>query len=106
MVYRYLVAHSDDALSPVELALYRLSSDDILREYELVDFPFHYFFDDRHGVKARFKRQSEQGLEIWIELNGGQRAADDLLAEFLIAWNKMVPGLAVILREKLPRSLE
>jgi hypothetical protein len=105
MIFRYLVAHSDSALPPSELALHGLSPDDVMREHELVDFPFEYFFQDKRGVTATFRRRpADQHLEINLELDGTQRDADDLLAQFLIGWNRMVPGLAVILKQKLPAA--
>jgi len=98
MLYKYLVAHSDDALPRVELALHRLSPDDVRREYELADTPFRFFFERQEKVQADFSiLPNDEGMEIRLELDGNQAAADDLLAAFLIGWNKMKPGLAVVL---------
>jgi hypothetical protein len=98
MIYTYHVAHSDDALPGVELALHGLSLEEVRREYELADTPFRFFFDRREGVKADFSiLPDEGGMDIRLALDGDQAAANDLLAEFLIGWNKMTRGLAVVL---------
>lgn len=105
MKYRFLVGHSDDGVPKLELALHRLEPDEVLREYQFVDHPFSFFFDQKIGVKATVAHQpGDEGLEITVDLNGSQREADDLVRDFLISWNKMTPGLAVVLQRRLPAS--
>jgi hypothetical protein len=98
MIYKYHVAHSDDALPRVELAMHGLSLDEVRREYELADTPFRFFFEGKEEVRAEFSiLPDDKGMEIRLEIDGDRLAANEVLRDFLIGWNKMTPGLAVVL---------
>ena len=104
MQYQYHVAHSDSALPKHERALHRLSNEQLQREYEQVHFPFRYCFNERdgRGNASYLPRFDGNGVEITFDTVGPQSAADELIAEFLHCWNKMVPGLAVVVGDAVP----
>ncbi len=102
MTYRYEVAHSNDALDRVELAQHALSPEDVTREYELLDTPFHIFFGQRPAVRAKYAwKPGDNAIIVSLDGPKTQTEADDLLAEFLVWWNKMHKGLAVVLNCRL-----
>lgn len=106
MLYRYHVAHSDDALSGLERALHQLSPEDVTFEYEHADTPFRLFFDEQAGVKADLTMlPGAGGLEVCLNFDGDRAEARDLVAKFLIAWNRRTPGFAVVLSEEFPPAM-
>jgi hypothetical protein len=103
MIYRYVVAHSDAALPATELVLHGLTADEVEWEYENVQMPFRMFFECKANVAAaRIQRTVDgEGLEILVDVDGDQDAVDGLVRDFLIWWNGMKRGLAVVLRRRL-----
>lgn len=102
VVFRYEVAHSDEALPVIERALHSLSEEEVQREYEQIDTPFRVFFDQKPAVDASHSWQrGDDSIEISLTGPATQVAADNLVAEFLVWWNNMHKGLAVVLRRRL-----
>jgi len=103
MIYAFDVAHADDAVPRLELALHRRSQDEIEEEYEQVDTPFSIYFSEKPAVKASYEvLPGRQGLRITLDGPTSQSEADEYLRGFLVWWNNMSKGLAVVLVRRHP----
>lgn len=103
MLYRYLVAHSSEALPKDERALYSKSQQEVEHEYDQIGYPFETYFQDQPLVKADYERHPD-GVVLMIEAEASEGAIDILVSDFLVRLNRGRPGLGMVLKERLHRE--
>lgn len=101
VLFRYIAAHSNEAVAPVDRAMHPMSSEDIELEYSCFDAPFQAYFSNWPRIGASFERVKD-GLAIVLEVEGGTQASVDIIVQdFLTRFNRARPGFALVCRPQV-----
>lgn len=97
MNYNYRVYHSEEGKSRVEQAMYPLSAEAQLREYQLLPAYLAHHFHGR-GIAAECVSPQEPppGVLVSLETELSQEEVDAGLAKCLVALNHQIKGLCLV----------
>jgi len=101
-LFRYLIAHSHDAVSPDNRAMHPKprQDDDLDLEYRRFDASFRDYFNNWPGIKASLESAAD-GIAIELQVVGGTKASVEIIIEhFLGRFNRAWPGVAFVSRPR------